>query len=294
MRCGRPGDRQRSCRAPGPRRRARMWPTRSRAGPAGGSGVLSQIARSARRRSSPGTGISMSRRAARSSATASSLMTAGAAAARTADMPEPPIRAAYRNRTDDLRITRGPIPGRMHAMSTDTTDHRADGTRLAGTIQGSVPRAVPRPRPCVAPSCSLCVTSLRALPHAPMSMSRRNGATGYRPLPHAGLPACGCRSNQLATFFNGIAGDGPGWPPGPPVAREDIETAFARASAPARAWDGRRRSGSLLTVGACGQAMLQGRLPVRDSRLSSRPAPSRRTGCFPARRAVRDGPRRPR
>ena len=203
-------------------------------------------------------------------------------------------RAAYRNRTDDLRITRGPIPGRMHAMSTDTTDHRADGTRLAGTIQGSVPRAVPRPRPCVAPSCSLCVTSLRALPHAPMSMSRRNGATGYRPLPHAGLPACGCRSNQLATFFNGIAGDGPGWPPGPPVAREDIETAFARASAPARAWDGRRRSGSLLTVGACGQAMLQGRLPVRDSRLSSRPAPSRRTGCFPARRAVRDGPRRPR
>ena len=186
MRCGRPGDRQRSCRAPGPPR-ARMWPTRSRAGPAGGSGVLSQIARSARRRSSPGTGISMSRPAARSSATASSLMTAGAAAARTADMPEPPIRAAYRNRTDVLRITRGPIPGRMHAMSTDTTDHRADGTRLAGTIQGSVPRAVPRPRPCVAPSCSLCVTSLRALPHAPMSMSRRNGPPGTG---HCHMRAC--------------------------------------------------------------------------------------------------------
>ena len=45
-------------------------------------------------------------------------------------------RAAYRNRTDDLRITRGPLPGRAPASCTDSTDHRTDGTRRAGTIQG--------------------------------------------------------------------------------------------------------------------------------------------------------------
>jgi hypothetical protein len=84
--------------------------------------------------------------------------------------------AAYRNRTDDLRITRGPRPGRTSASCTDTTDHRTDGTRRAGTIQGPVPRPVPRPRPCVTPPCSLCVTSLRALHHAPTSMPGRHGA----------------------------------------------------------------------------------------------------------------------
>ena len=66
-------------------------------------------------------------------------------------------RAAYRNRTDDLRITRGSIPGRAPASCTDSTDHRTDGTRRAGTIQGPVSR----PRPCITVSCSLCVTSLR-------------------------------------------------------------------------------------------------------------------------------------
>ena len=43
-------------------------------------------------------------------------------------------RAAYRNRTDDLRITRGPLPGRARASCTDGTDHRTDGTRCAGNI----------------------------------------------------------------------------------------------------------------------------------------------------------------
>ena len=66
-------------------------------------------------------------------------------------------RAAYRNRTDDLRITRGTIPSRTPASCTDSTDHRTDGTRRAGTIQGPVSR----PRPCITVSCSLCVTSLR-------------------------------------------------------------------------------------------------------------------------------------
>src|SRR6185312_3916662 len=40
--------------------------------------------------------------------------------------------AAYRNRTDDLRITRGPRPGRARASCTDSTDHRPDGTHSAG------------------------------------------------------------------------------------------------------------------------------------------------------------------
>jgi hypothetical protein len=86
--------------------------------------------------------------------------------------------AALGNRTPDLRITRGPIPIRTHASCTDTTDHRTGGTRRAGTIQRPVPRTVPRPRPCVTPSCSLCVTSLRgtasrAHEHARPSWDRR-------------------------------------------------------------------------------------------------------------------------
>jgi len=61
--------------------------------------------------------------------------------------------AAYRNRTDDLRITRGTIPSRTHASCTDTTDHRTDGTLRAGIIRRPGPRTGPRPRPCVPASC---------------------------------------------------------------------------------------------------------------------------------------------
>jgi len=53
------------------------------------------------------------------------------------------VRAAYRNRTDALRITRGPIPACKYTSCTDTTDHRTDGTRRAGTVQG--PRSTPAP-----------------------------------------------------------------------------------------------------------------------------------------------------
>ena len=101
------------------------------------------------------------------------------------------VRADYRNRTDDLRITRGTIPSRTPASCTDSTDHRTDGTHRAGTIQGAVPRTVPRPRPCVTPSCSLCVTSLRH--------SRQDSQHTVDPrLSHAyrGLANCG-KARQL-------------------------------------------------------------------------------------------------
>jgi hypothetical protein len=101
------------------------------------------------------------------------------------------VGAAYRNRTDDLRITRGLLPGRAPASCTDSTDHRIDGTRRAGTIHGPVPRTVPRPQPCVTLSCSLCVTSLRH--------SHQNSQHAVDPrLSHAhrGLANCG-KARQL-------------------------------------------------------------------------------------------------
>ena len=43
--------------------------------------------------------------------------------------------AAYRNRTDDLRITRGTIPNHARASCTDGTGYRTDGPRGAGIIR---------------------------------------------------------------------------------------------------------------------------------------------------------------
>ena len=43
--------------------------------------------------------------------------------------------AAYRNRTDDLRITRGLIPGRTPASCTDSTGNGTDDTRRAGVLR---------------------------------------------------------------------------------------------------------------------------------------------------------------
>ena len=75
-------------------------------------------------------------------------------------------RAAYRNRTDDLRITGGPLPGRARASCTDGTDHRTDGTVRAGIIRRPGPRTGPRPGPCVPASCyctqTLLMTWIRA------------------------------------------------------------------------------------------------------------------------------------
>jgi hypothetical protein len=62
-------------------------------------------------------------------------------------------RAAYRNRTDGLRITRGMLLSRTRSSCTDSTGHRIDGTRGAGIIRRPGPRPGPRPRPCVPASC---------------------------------------------------------------------------------------------------------------------------------------------
>ena len=64
--------------------------------------------------------------------------------------------AAYRNRTDDLRITRGLRPGRPGASCTDSTDHRTDGTHGAGNIRSLGPRTGPRPGPHLALPVTLC------------------------------------------------------------------------------------------------------------------------------------------
>ena len=53
--------------------------------------------------------------------------------------------AAYRNRTDDLRITRGLLPARARASCTDSIHSRTDRTRRAGIDR----HAVPRPKPLI-------------------------------------------------------------------------------------------------------------------------------------------------
>jgi hypothetical protein len=67
------------------------------------------------------------------------------------------FRAAYRNRTDDLRITRATIPSCTHASCTDSTGNRTDGTGGAGIIRRPGPRTGPRRRPCVPAILLLCV-----------------------------------------------------------------------------------------------------------------------------------------
>ena len=53
-----------------------------------------------------------------------------------------------------------------------------------------------------------------------------------RPLPHnPGWQRLAAR--QVATFLNGLAGNGPIEVPGPPVARSEIERAFVRTARPA-------------------------------------------------------------
>jgi hypothetical protein len=61
--------------------------------------------------------------------------------------------AAYRNRTDDLRITRGLLPARARASCTDGIDHCTDRIRRADTTWRAVPRTVPRLRPLRLSSC---------------------------------------------------------------------------------------------------------------------------------------------
>ncbi len=54
------------------------------------------------------------------------------------------FRAAYRNRTDDLRITRGPAFGSHGLTCTDDTADRAQSADCTGVWRPLVPRPVPR------------------------------------------------------------------------------------------------------------------------------------------------------
>jgi hypothetical protein len=56
-------------------------------------------------------------------------------------------RAAYRNRTDDLRITRGMVACNMGATCADSTVRCTDGTLYPGLFWLAVPRGVPRREP---------------------------------------------------------------------------------------------------------------------------------------------------
>ena len=69
-------------------------------------------------------------------------------------------------------------PSRTRVSCTDTTGHRTDGTRRAGTIQGHVPRTVPRLRPCVTQFCSLYGTSLSAASRVHERVPGRQWADG--------------------------------------------------------------------------------------------------------------------
>ena len=59
---------------------------------------------------------------------------------------ELPIVSAYRNRTDDLRITRGTLSCLTCTSCTDITGHRTDSTRCAGIIRRRGPRTGPSPK----------------------------------------------------------------------------------------------------------------------------------------------------
>src|SRR5215469_15786692 len=55
-------------------------------------------------------------------------------------------RAAHRNRTDDLRITRGMVACNTDATCADSTARCTDGTLCPGLLPLSVPRGVPHPQ----------------------------------------------------------------------------------------------------------------------------------------------------
>jgi hypothetical protein len=54
-----------------------------------------------------------------------------------------PARHGERDRTADLPFTRSTAPCAVRASCSDSTRHRTDGARCAGSIQSAVPRNVP-------------------------------------------------------------------------------------------------------------------------------------------------------
>jgi hypothetical protein len=180
--------------------------------------------------------------------------------------------AAYRNRTDDLRITRGTRCGCARASCTDSTGDRTDGTRGAGIIRRPGPRTGPRPRPCVPGILLLCVNAaddmvprpradrapgptvdLHAATHtvrlADVRICRRQGLTG---LPWcAGVPVRrACRTGTVPLAVELIEGHGAGgerepgrdarMPPGSRTGLRDGRAAGRVPAVPGRSGAGRR------------------------------------------------------
>jgi len=108
----------------------------------------------------------------------------------------------YRNRTDDLRITRDTVPRSRRTDCTDSTGNRTDSTRRAGTIQGPVPRPLPLRHAALFTVCNVTGgAASRADEHARPS----SGPAGNRPLPPMpGLLTCGCRPDSVSAAHHKI------------------------------------------------------------------------------------------
>ena len=115
-------------------------------------------------------------------------------------------RAAYRNRTDDLRITRGMRPACARASCTDSTCNGEDGTRGAGIILRPGPRTGPRPEPSRASHLATVRYCTEGYPR-PQADPAVIGVTGparvYRTQP---ADVHNCRNSAAGAFTAGFPG----------------------------------------------------------------------------------------
>ena len=103
-------------------------------------------------------------------------------------------RAAYRNRTDDLRITRGTIPRCARASCTDSTGNRTGSARGAGITRRPGPRTGPRPTPLRVGHLATVRHFTKGYPH-PQAGPAVLGVTVYR-LPARVYRTANCLSDS--------------------------------------------------------------------------------------------------